>query len=128
MQSGMHNRVLQVEAQVEASTEVVAEVLAREITVEIEEADLIVVVEEGEVQEVVTLATLVVAPVISVEIVRERMRLVAIVVRSVTSNLPISTRRIRLPECSARISRHVSEILPCRGIANGDGIITEYKV
>ena len=106
----MHNRALQVEAEVEASIDVVAKVLAGEITVEIEEANLIVVVEGGKVQEMAILAILVVVLAISTETVRERMRLVTIVVRLVISNLHVSTRRMRLPECTARISREVENL------------------
>ena len=94
----------------EALIEEEAEVLAREIIVDIEEADLIVVVEEGEVQEMVIPVIRVVVRVISARIVREKMTLVTIVVRSDTLNLPVLTIKIRLLECSAEISRQVENL------------------
>ena len=110
MQSGMRNIFFRIEAEVEALIEEVAEVLAGEIIVDIEEADLIVVVEEEEVQEVVIPVIRVVVQVISAKTVREKMILETIVVRSDTLNLPALTRRIRLPECSVRISRQVETL------------------
>ena len=54
-----------------------------------EEADLIVVMEEEEVQEVVILVIRVVVHVILAKTVREKMKLVTIVVQSDTLNSPM---------------------------------------
>ena len=110
MQSGMRNIIFRIEVEKEALIEEVAEVLAGEIIVDIEEADLIVVVEEEEVQEVIIHVIRVVVQVISAKTVREKMTLVTIVVRSDTLNLRASTRKIRLLECSAEISRQIENL------------------
>ena len=77
---------------------------------EIEETDSIVVVKEEEEQEVVILAIHVVVHAISTVTVQEKMTLVTTVVQSDTLNLPALTRKTRLLECSAKISRQVKNL------------------